>query len=198
MPERPGNAALAGMNKSWPTGGSWNGRRPFCRKERETPPWSCKKIAFEHAANFLIVGLFIFSPEKSHQGGRHLFGCVHYLAGHLNTYWYQNSTCKLRISQPGWWGFRSSGIWGLMVDWLTLQKMATLCSFGTSDTIHITLFSGSWAQWKHRYCQSCAQSSRHWSPWFGTAGYVDRATLSPVLNTQCHWKRTHHATVSRM
>jgi len=53
------------------------------KTERETPPRSYKKITFEHAANFLIVGLFVFSREKSHQGGRHLFGCV---ARYLNTY----------------------------------------------------------------------------------------------------------------
>jgi hypothetical protein len=175
--ECPGIAALGRMNKSWPTRGSWNGRRPFYGKARETCPWSYKKIMFERAAHLLIVWLFVFSCEKSHQGGRYLFGCVRYLARYPNTSRYQNNTCKVRISQPRWWGFSSSGIWGLMVDWLTLQKMAALRSFDTSDTTHITLFSGSRPQWKHCYCQSCASVSTQ-SPWFGTARYGPYEALS--------------------
>jgi hypothetical protein len=154
--EHPGIAALAGMNKSWPTSGSWNGRRPFCGKEREASPLSYKKIKFEHGTHLLIVWLFVFSCQKSHQAGRQLLVCVHYLARYPDTSWYQDNTCKVRISQPRWWRFSSSGIWGFMMDWLTLQKMAALRSFDTSDTTHITLFSGSRPQWKHCYCQSCA------------------------------------------
>jgi hypothetical protein len=111
---------------------------------------------FEHAAHLLIVWLFVFSCEKSHQCGRHLFGRVHYLARYPNTSRYQSNTCKVRISQSRLWGFSSSGIWGLMMDWLTPQKMAALHSFDTSDTTHITLFSGSSPQWKHCYFQPCA------------------------------------------
>jgi len=74
---------------------------------------------------------------------RYLFGWVHYLARYPNTYWFQDNTCKVRISQPRCWGFRSSGIWRLMMDWLILQKMGALCSSDTSNTTHITLFNGS-------------------------------------------------------